>query len=54
MLLHCSREGALGNYMRTLPTELFVSVIHERALIILCDESNLDLGQPVRLDGYPH
>ena len=52
--IHCSREGALGNYLRTLPTVLVVSVILERALIIWCDESNLDLGRPVRLDGRPH
>ena len=54
MRIHCSREGALGNYLRTLPTVLVVSVILERALIIWCDESNLDLGRPVRLDGRPH
>lgn len=61
VLVFCSRSGAVGNYLRQLPTAFAVAALTRRALVLDCDQQMMDRGKPIRimrlLHGYfrgPH
>lgn len=44
MLYHCATSGALGDYLRSIPEALVMSIILERAFVLQCDRVNKDEG----------
>ena len=51
VLYHCSREGALGNYLRSVPEALVLSVLLDRAFVLRCDMPTKSEGIHV---AWPH
>ena len=49
VLVFCSRSGAVGNYVRQLPTAFAVAALTRRALVLECDQRMLDRGKPIRI-----
>mmetsp|Transcript_33176 Transcript_33176/g.82805 ORF Transcript_33176/g.82805 Transcript_33176/m.82805 type:complete len:221 (-) Transcript_33176:76-738(-) len=50
VLVHCSRSGALGNVLRSVPTALLVAMMLDLALVLGgCDRPLQEHGRPVTL-----
>ena len=50
VLIHCSRSGAVGNYVRSVPAAVLLAILLDRALVLRCDRPLRDGGRPVRTD----
>ena len=44
VLYHCSNTGALGDYPRSIPEALVLSIVLDRAFLLQCDITNRDEG----------